>query len=536
MRTSDPVDSFVLPWRSFVEFFAGVRLDDRDHLTELASDGSRTTWSRAEWHDYVMAVATDLRNRGIETGDCVASLCGNRAEAIALAFGCWVVGACYVPLNVAESVDRILFIVGDADVRVLIHDPTYIDLVEQIRSQSAVVIDLPVARTSRVSDADCAELAARAPSLQTAALRVYTLGTTGTPKGVILTAQNLLTDCDAMYRVLEWAEETRILTVLPVHHVNGLVISNLLPWFAGYSTVLCDRFRSDRFWSDIESEQATVCSMVPTLLEFLLEAGTADVPEHFQEVLCGAGPLMPETVAAFEYTFKVPVRHLYGLSETTAVATLMGRMATDKRLAWYCDHGYPSIGAALPHVEVAVADASGGLLGPAERGELVIRGATVMREYAGRAAETAVAMQGGWFHSGDQGFWLPDDNGVPYYFVTGRIKELIIRGGVNLSPFQIDEVLSSHPSVRFGLAIGFENRYYGEEVAAYVVADRPVNEREILDYCSERLDFAHRPKVVVFGQEVPFTATGKAKRLALMESLSDELSRYRDHQFKRSEA
>ena len=181
-------------------------------------------------------------------------------------------------------------------------------------------------------------------------------------------------------------------------------------------------------------------------------------------------------------------------------------------------------------------DGDGNLCPEGQRGELVVRGATVMTGYAGRPDATADAFRGGWFHSGDEGFWRSDVDGQRYFFITGRIKELIIRGGVNLSPFQVDEVLSAHPAAQFGLAVPFENRYYGEEIAAYVVPAAPVSEQEILDFCAERLDVTHRPKVVIFGEDVPFTATGKAKRLELKNELRERLAPYRDVQSRRRSA
>jgi long-chain acyl-CoA synthetase len=323
--------------------------------------------------------------------------------------------------------------------------------------------------------------------------------------------------------------------VLPIHHVNGLVISSLLPWVARLSTVLCDRFRSERLWQDAAAEEATVCSVVPSLLEFLL-AAPGEAPAGFQEILCGAGPLLVETVLDFEQRFGVPVRHLYGLSETTAVVTLMPRLPDATRRTWHRDYGFPSIGPTVPHVEVSVVDGAGDAVGAGVRGELVARGAVVMTGYAGRPEATAEAFRGGWFHTGDEGFWEPHESGRPFFFITGRLKELIIRGGSNISPFEVDAVLHSHPAVRFGLAVPFENRFYGEEIAAYVVCDRQVSAEEILAHSARYLDHAKCPKVVVFGDEVPFTATGKAKRLELKKRLAPLLSEYRDTQFRRSAA
>ncbi|MDP9397799.1 MAG: acyl--CoA ligase [Actinomycetota bacterium] len=540
-----PVDDFQLPWRDFAEFFAARTDAEQLFLVELDHDaGTRAEWPVGSWRGRVHATASWLQEEGVGPGDNVATLAGNSADALALAYACWVLGACCVPLNPGDGADRQAYVVADAQVRVLVHGPVWRERAAAIAARSPVplraVEDLPARDPG---SAPSAQQAAQGPGVEPAArehgvdlhadaVRVYTSGTTGEPKGVVLTAANLLTDCDALLGGLGWGADTRVLTVLPVHHVNGLVISSLLPWYGGFSTVLCDRFRSERFWADAADEQATVCSVVPSLLEFLLSSD-GNARALLRELLCGAGPLLSETVLSFERTFGVPVRHLYGLSETTAVATLMPRLPEAERTCWYRDFGFPSIGPTLPHVAMSVLGKDDTPLPEGQRGELAIRGATVMRGYAGHPKATEEAFRGGWFHSGDEGFWTPGPDGEPFYFITGRIKEMIIRGGVNLSPFEIDEVLRAHPAVRYALAVPFDNRFYGEEVAAYVVAAEPVSEEELLAYCAQRLDFARQPKVVVFGDDVPYTVTGKAKRLELKRRLAEDLAAHRDTQFRR---
>lgn len=532
MTASSPVDDWRPPWGSFAQFFAAGE-GDAPYLTELDHEvGARAEWTRGQWRQRVARTAAALAARGVSPGDTVAALAGNTADALAVAYACWTSGACYLPLNAHETRDRHAFIVRDAGAGLIVHAPDG-DVRAAEMAEDTGVAAVSTATLRAEADAVDGVGPAAPTSLDVSALRVYTSGTTGEPKGVELTAANLLVDCDALQQRLGWADNTRLLVVLPIHHVNGLVVSSLLSWHAGASVVLCDRFRSERFWVDVESERATACSMVPSLLEFLLAEGHRPAPARFREVLCGAGPLMCDTVVEFEAAFGVPVRHLYGLSETTAVATIMATLPDEERRGWYQQHGFPSIGPALPHVEVQVHDGTGDSCPAGERGEIVVRGATVMTGYTGRADATAEAMRHGWFHTGDEGFWLADGEGTPYFFITGRIKELIIRGGVNVSPFQIDEVLRAHPAVRFGLAVPFENRFYGEEVAAYVVADGPVTEKEILDFCAERLDFSLRPKVVLFGEDVPFTATGKAKRLSLKTQLEERLAEFREVQFRR---
>lgn len=532
------VDDFEVPWASFVEFFLARDDDEAAFLTELDHDREkRRQWTVAEWRRRVLATADWLEANGIAEGSAVATLAGNTADALALAYGAWVLGACCVPLNPGDGLDRQAYILQDADAKLLVHGTgAHQPLLEALDGASGISV-VSTSEFAAAVDESVEQGPRSAPvsGLDGAALRVYTSGTTGHPKGVVLSARNLLTDCDALRQGLGWAQDSRVITVLPVHHVNGLVISSLLPWYARLSTVLCDRFRSERFWADVEAESATVCSMVPSLLEFLLNT-PGSAPPSFREVLCGAGPLLTDTAIEFEERFGVPIRHLYGLSETTAVVTITPRMNDDVRRRWHREFGSPSIGPALPHVEVDIHNMDGKPVAAGERGEIVIRGAIVMQGYAGLADATADAFRGDWFHSGDEGFWIDAPGRGRFFFITGRIKELIIRGGSNISPLEVDAVLRSHPAVEFALAVPFENRFYGEEVAAYIVPRFPVADEEILAHCARYLDFARQPKVVIQGDDVPFTATGKAKRLELKRRLSPILANYRDTQFRRSSA
>jgi len=535
VTVSSSVDDFRVPWADFGTFFLDRTDLDSPFLVELNRlTDSREQWNVAQWRARVLSTATWLESREVRQNGVVATFAGNTADALAVAYACWMVGACCVPLNPGDTVDRQSYILRDSGATVLIYGDSATALLQSLGPNEVELVstaDLPKTRDPVV---EASGVLAR-PGLDLPALRVYTSGTTGQPKGVVLTARNLLTDCDALRTGLDWPDDTRVITVLPIHHVNGLVISSLLPWLAGFSIVLCDRFRSEAFWSDVREEGATVCSMVPSLLEFLLSSA-GEPPSDFREILCGAGPLLTDTALEFEQRFNVPIRHLYGLSETTAVVTLTPRMESADRRRWHQAYGSPSIGPALSHVEVSVADADDNPVGEGVRGELVIRGAIVMQGYAGMDQDTAHAFRGGWFHSGDEGFWIQESEQPPFYFITGRLKELIIRGGSNIAPLEVDAVLRSHPAVDFGLAVPFENRYYGEEIAAYVVTNSPVTDEELLAHCARYLDYARQPKVIIQGDDVPFTPTGKAKRLELKSRLAPLLRSYRDHQFRRSAA
>jgi long-chain acyl-CoA synthetase len=184
---------------------------------------------------------------------------------------------------------------------------------------------------------------------------------------------------------------------------------------------------------------------------------------------------------------------------------------------------------------MAIHDPDGEGVASGERGEICIRGDCVSLGYHNRDDANADVFKRGWFHSGDEGFALQDEQGREFFFITGRLKELIIRGGVNYSPLEIDEVLNSHPDVRYALAVPFANRYYGDEIAAYVVPRDGVqlNADALLAHCREHLDFAKTPKVVVIGDDVPYTTTGKPKRLELAQRLEEQLRQHRDTQFRK---
>jgi long-chain acyl-CoA synthetase len=492
-----------------------------------------------------------LRALGLARGARLAILSGNLDHAIVLYLAAWSLGACVVPLNAAETEERKAFILEDAQARVLFARASFRAEAERLAQARAIPLvvlepgdaDAPGERQYPRDAAALDPEPLDRPELRAEeceAVLVYTSGTTGAPKGVVLDQYNLLASADAMVAWHGWTRATRMLCVLPIHHVNGMIVSHVSSLYAGGSCVLEARFRTDTFWRRVARERITSVSVVPTLLEFLLEAsaGAAHAPDvaTLESVLCGAGPLRPETALAFEARFGVPVIHGYGLSETTAYNCQLPLALGDaERRSWLGEHGFPSIGCALPHQELAIRRADGSAAAPGERGQICIRGDVVSRGYFGRDEANLEVFRDGWFHSGDEGFFLRDARERAFFFISGRIKELIIRGGVNYSPLEIDRVLNAHPAVQYALAFPFESRWYGEEVAAYVVRRKGVEatEDELVAWSRERLDFARSPKVVVFGEDVPYTSTGKPKRIELSRRLAGVLARYRDVQFRR---
>ncbi len=515
-----------LPFQDFASLLrARLASGERDFL--IYRDGSeRIALSYSAFCARVGARVAALRRLGVERGDRVATLFHNDPEVPITAFAVWALGATLVPVNLGEDDERIRFVLENSLARIALCLPSLSDRTASLSGGRIPSYEVAPEREPTTPLLVALDGAAP-PEPGDAALIVYTSGTTGAPKGVVLEQRNLLVDAQALADWHAIDADARTLCVLPTHHVNGLVVTLITPFLAGASTVLCRAFKTGEFWAAIEEEAVHIASVVPTLLAFLLEAPEAiegrSLP-HFRHLICGAGPLTVELAERFEARFGFRIIHGYGLSETTCYSCMLPTtLAGDEHADWMRRHGFPSIGVPLPPNEMAIHDDRGASVADGERGEIVIRGVNVMRGYYGRPEANAEAFSHGWFRSGDEGFVLRDAAGRRFFFITGRIKELIIRGGVNLSPLEIDEILNRIPGVARGLAVGFENEWYGEEVGAYVMreSDSDLDEATILAACREELPFSKSPKVVVFGSDVPVTSTGKYQRGRLRPHFED---------------
>lgn len=475
-----------------------------------------------------------LRRLGVARGDRVATLLHNDPEVPITAFAVWALGATLVPINLGEDDERIRFVLENSLASLALYLPSSHERVAALTEGRVPGYEIDASREPDTSWIDAVE-GTPGPAPTDEALIVYTSGTTGAPKGVILEQQNLLVDAHALAEWHQFNMDTRTLCVLPTHHVNGLVVTLITPLLAGASTVLCRSFKTGEFWSAIEEERVHIASVVPTLLAFLLEEPDAAAGRDlacFRHIICGAGPLTVELAERFEHQFGFRILHGYGLSETTCYSCMLPTsLDADEHAGWMREHGFPSIGTPLPPNEMAIHDEGGSSVAEGERGEIVIRGVNVMRGYYERPEANAEAFSHDWFRSGDEGFLLRDAGDRPFFFITGRIKELIIRGGVNLSPLEIDEVLNRIPGIARGLAVGFENQWYGEEVGAFVMRepDSAIDEATILAACREELPFSKSPKVVVFGDELPVTSTGKYQR----GRLRPHFAAWRETQFRK---
>ncbi|MBA3534671.1 MAG: acyl--CoA ligase [Ardenticatenales bacterium] len=523
------------------------------YLTYYDEADKATYHSYAEFRDAVHQAASYMAEAlGLRPGDRIANMAHNHADTVVIYFAAWALGVTVVPVNVGEDDERVAFIMHNAECKAAFVRPEYLARVVQARGEVPTletVVQVGGESLEPGADRHFGQEKGEYAGFFTPpqpfdntqeAIIVYTSGTTGAPKGVLLNQYNLLVDAQGVLAWHQMTAEQHTMCVLPIHHVNGVLVTLITPVLFGGSTVLNRTFSPRWFWQRVEDENIQVVSVVPTLLAYLLEAENKqqDFKQYdlsgFRHFICGAGPLTVQLGQEFEDTFHLPIMHGYGLSETTCYSCFLPLDLTEaQHKQWMRDYGYPSIGVPIIPNEMAIHDPEGNILppGPDHKGEIVIRGHNIMQGYFRRPDANADCFAHGWFRSGDEGFMVEDEQGRPFYFITGRIKELIIRGGVNYSPFEIDEVLTAIPGVKIGLAVGFPNKYYGEEVGAYIVLEEgaSVSEEEIMRQAREKLPFSKSPKVIVFGDVVPVTSTGKYQRLKL-ESLfaAHENSQFRE--------
>lgn len=530
---------------------------DKVFLIHYDAEGEREELTYAEFNARVHQAAHFLyEDLGVRRGDRVATIGYNHSDTVVIYFACWVIGAAVAPQNVAEDDRRIAFILRNSEAVICLVRAEYLERAERIIKGAADDPDLGAPNIREMvqvggrpnehyihfhemvknlpnsffsDDPD--------PSLEDEALLVYTSGTTGAPKGVVLTQYNLLIDAQGIAQWNAISGNQRLMCVLPIHHVNGIVMTLVTPLLAGASVVLNRAYSSSTFWARIAAERVQIVSVVPTLLQFCLDYADQQLAKgapiwgdgvhqqdmtRFRHLNCGAGTLSMALVKAFEERFGLPVLHGYGLSETTCYSCFLPiDLSWEEHKRWLLDYGYPSIGCPIDPNEMAIfaADGSGTQLGSGERGEICIRGHNVMQGYFKRPDANTETFKFGWFRSGDEGFYEVDEQGRQFFFITGRIKELINRGGVKYSPLDIEEVLLEVPGVKVGLAIAFQNTYYGEEIGAYVVLQdgAKVDVETIIAHCRARMPFEKSPKVVIFGTDIPVTTTGKYQRLKLQD-------------------
>ena len=503
-----------------------------EHRARLAPDrpaltfqGAHTTY--AALNEGASRVAGALVELGIAPGDHVALSCPNGPWFVLAYYGILKAGAVVVPLNILLKAREVAHHLKDSEAKaVLAFEGTpelpIADIVRaacnEIGCRTLVVMTADPAAESPVSQpATLAQLMQRqAPHFDTrrrrpddTAVILYTSGTTGHPKGAELTHENMLLNAIATHDMLApamqggLAQDVELIT-LPLFHSTAQTCQMNACLYGGIRMVLLPRFDPAAVLDTIAREKVGIWIGVPTMYWCLLEhvaAGhmaAAPIAEHLRVCVSGGAPMPLEVLRRFETTFGVRVLEGYGLSETSPVVAFNQLHRPSKP---------GTVGFAIFGVDVRCVDDEGRAVAAGERGEIVVRGPNVMKGYYNRPEATEEAMRHGWFHTGDIG--VIDQDG--YLAVVDRKKDMILRGGFNVYPRELEEVLMTHPAVSLAAVIGVPDARLGEEVKAFVVK-RPgteATEEEILAWGREQFASYKYPRAVEFVPSLPMSATGK---------------------------
>ncbi|MFF3427672.1 AMP-binding protein [Streptomyces sp. NPDC002602] len=499
---------------------------ERDALVDVAA-GRR--WTYAELAADVDALALGLLDQGIVKGDRVGIWAPNRAEWTLVQYATATIGAVLVTVNPAYRAHELEYVLGQSGIRMLVaaerfKASDYAGMIEEVRPRCpdlefVVLLDGPrwTSLLERGRQADPAELV-RAQAELSADDPVniqYTSGTTGFPKGATLSHRNILNNGFFVGETCGYTELDRVCIPVPFYHCFGMVMGNLACTSHGAAMIIpAPSFEPGATLAAVEAEACTSLYGVPTM--FIAELAHPDFDSHdlssLRTGIMAGSPcpveVMKEVIDRMGMT---EVSICYGMTETSPVST-------QTRVDDSIEHRVSTVGRVGPHLEVKVVDPDSGRTVPrGEQGELCTRGYSVMLGYWAQPERTAeVVDEAGWMHTGDLA--VMDDDG--YLAITGRIKDMVIRGGENLYPREIEEFLHAHPDILDVQVIGVPDPKYGEELMALVrmrEGAEPLTADAVRAYCDGRLARFKVPRYVHVVEEFPMTVTGKIRKVEMRE-------------------
>jgi long-chain acyl-CoA synthetase len=447
--------------------------------------------------DAVRRAAATLRNSGVGPGSVVALMLPNRAEFVVAMFAAWRLGAAVTPISPTLVPVEVAYQVADAAAAVLITDRD-------------VAAEIPVLNVDDFTDEPDTTVPVE-NSDDALALLIYTSGTTGRPKGVMLDHGNVNAMCAMVIEGFELTGTDHSLLILPLFHVNGIVVSTLSPLIAGGRATIAGRFNPTTFFDRVEASRATYFSAVPTIYT-MLAALPAEVKPDTSSVrfaVCGAAPASVELLERFESRYGIGLIEGYGLSEGSCAST--GNPLNGKRKPG-------TVGTPLPGQEIRIVDPAGTVLPQGEVGEVVIKGRNVMRGYLNRPEETAKTLVDGWLHTGDVGRF--DEDG--YLVLVDRAKDMIIRGGENIYPKEIETVVYQLPGIAEAAVVGQASALYGEEpvLFASLQAGADLTADTIAGHLRASLSKYKLPVAITLLDDLPKNPVGKIDKPSLRKTLT----------------
>jgi len=461
-----------------------------------------------------------LKSLGIQKGDRVALQLSKSMEFLFIHLGVLSIGAITLPLNPDYAPEEVHYYLSDSGASLFVNDTKGFernrDLVKGIQGMRTFLVDgtspdglgpLPPA-LEKVGSRDCRTYPAQDNDV---AMLMYTSGTTGKSKGAMITHRNLVTNMMALKDIWRRTDQDKLLHVLPLIHVHGLCVALHGGIEAGSTIIMHEKFDPQRAWKAIEEERCTLFMAVPTVYHRLLSEWDSVKPNlsSMRVFISGSAPLSEPLFHRFEETTGFRILERYGMTEAGMITSNLidpsGRKAKSV--------GYP-----LPGVKARVVSDKGTDVKPGQIGEVWVRGDNVFKGYWGMPEKTRESFEEGWLKTGDMGYQDPSDH-LRLYLV-GRAKELIITGGYNVYPKEIENVLEKHEAVHEAAVIGLPDEDYGERVTAVVVPKKDQTEtstEEIMNYCKQHLAGYKCPKQVILVDQLPRNTMGKIQKDVLQK-------------------
>lgn len=482
-------------------------------------EGEKVTYGQLE--QSVDTFALGLLKIGVKKGDHIALIVGNSPQFIIGLYGAWKVGATVIPINPIYSPDEMAYILQNGDV-------TYIIALDVLRPVMETVLHfIPAIQCVILCETRQEKLAQETERMKSLsnvmalgngvplpisvakediAVILYTSGTTGKPKGAMLTHHNLYSNAHDIGEYLDFSEHDRIIVTLPMFHVFCLTVALNAAFVRGATLIILAKFSPEKIFQVTKQYKTTVFPGVPTMYNFLYQysEGKAEDVSSWRLCVSGGASMPVALLNRFEEKFQVIISEGYGLSEAAPVTTFNPVDRPRKP---------GSIGTNIMNVENKVVDHNGIEVAVGEVGELIVKGPNVMKGYYKMVEATKEALKDGWLYTGDLA--TVDEEG--YFTIVDRKKEVILVGGYNVYPREVEEVLHAHESVVEAAVIGIEDNNQGEVVKAYVVVKDATLPEELLHYCELHLAKYKVPKVIQFIDELPKNSTGKIVRRMLVE-------------------
>ncbi|WP_347552285.1 fatty acid--CoA ligase family protein [Pseudalkalibacillus hwajinpoensis] len=474
--------------------------------------------------DKVSMFAASLSSEGIQKGDHVALILGNSPEFLIGYYGALRAGAVVIPINPIYTPDEIGYLLHNGDVKAVIMLEQALPLVEKMTNQlpdialvaytgegteEKVISNTKLKTFTTMIEDNGGTVPEQSIAEDDLAVILYTSGTTGKPKGAMLSHNNLYSNASDTGAYLQITSEDVVITALPMFHVFCMTVVMNAPLISGGTLLILPKFSPQEVFRVAEKYKATIFAGVPTMYNFLYQfpEGRAEYFNHIRICISGGSSLPVALLHRFEKKFNVRISEGYGLSEASPV-TCFNPLDRPRKAG--------SIGTNIRNVENKVVDELGQELPTGTVGELAVKGPNVMKGYYKMPEDTAVTIKGGWLFTGDLASM--DDEG--YFYIVDRKKDMVIVGGYNVYPREVEEVLYEHPDIIEAAVVGVPDPNFGEAVQAFIVTKQTMTAEDVLTYCGEHLAKYKCPTIVEFIEELPKNTTGKILRKALRKQVN----------------